>query len=118
MAKSSAKKAADERRQKSRKIVDEKREKNRAKNGSLRNISADLKGATFVILKNHASAPVKTEGLSPTSKGWNPAGNKFTEKSEMPKSKKTIVARIVREPDLGLFNHPKWTKNGTEFDQE
>ena len=48
----SVKTAADGRRQKRRKIIDEKTEKYRAKNGSLRNISTDLNGAVFVILKN------------------------------------------------------------------
>ena len=35
-----------------------KREKHSAKSGSLQNTSTDSKGATFVILKNHASAPI------------------------------------------------------------
>ena len=48
--------------------MDEKREKYRAKNGFLRNTSTDSKGTTFVILINHANAPVKEERLSPTSK--------------------------------------------------
>ena len=46
----SIKRAADERRQRSRKIIDEKREQNRAKNESLRSTSIESKGATFVIL--------------------------------------------------------------------
>ena len=54
----SIKKAADGRRQRSRKIIDKKREKYRAKNGSLRNTSMDLKGMTPVILINNVSAPV------------------------------------------------------------
>ena len=64
----SVKRTADERRQRDRKIADEKREKYMAKNGSLRNTSTDSKGTTFVILINHASAPVRTERLGPTSK--------------------------------------------------
>ena len=47
-----------------------KREKYMAKNESLRNALTDLKEATFVILNNHASAPVRKERLSPTSKAW------------------------------------------------
>ena len=53
----SVERAADGRRQRSREIINEKRGKNRAKNGSLRNTSTDLKGAAFVILINHTSAP-------------------------------------------------------------
>ena len=64
----SIKRAADGKRQRSRKIIDEEREKYRAKNGSLRNTSTDSKGTAFVILINHASAPIKKETLSLTSK--------------------------------------------------
>ena len=79
------KKAADGRRQRSQKIIDEEREKYRAKNGSLRNTSTDLKGTTFVILINHASAPIRKERLSPTSKTSREASrNKFVEKGGMP----------------------------------
>ena len=53
------KRAADERKQRSRKIIDEKGEKYSANNGSLRNTSTDSKGTTFVIWINHASAPIK-----------------------------------------------------------
>ena len=61
------------------------REKYRAKNGSLRNTSTDSKGATFVILVNHASAPLRKERLSPTSKARREASrNEFMEKSGMP----------------------------------
>ena len=38
------------------------------KNGFLRNTSTDSKEATFVILKNHASVPIRKERSSPTSK--------------------------------------------------
>ena len=81
----SIKRAADGRRQRSRKIIDEEREKYRAKNGSMRNISTDSKGATFVIVKNHASAPVRKERLNPTSKARREASrNQFVEKGRMP----------------------------------
>ena len=77
-----SKKAADRREQRSRKIINEEREKYRAKNGSLRNTS---KGTTFVILKNHRSAPVRKERLSPTSKARREASrNEFVEKGGMP----------------------------------
>ena len=41
------------------------------KSGSMGNASADSKGATFMILKNHASAPIRKERLRlmPTRKG-------------------------------------------------
>ena len=81
----SVKRAAEGRRQKSRKIIDEEREKYRAKNGSLRNTSTDSKGATFVILINQASAPIRTNRLSPTSKARREASrNDFMEKAGMP----------------------------------
>ena len=103
------KSAADGRRQRSRKIINEEREKYRAKNGSLRNTSTDSKGTTFVILTNHASAPIRKERLSPTSKARREASrNEFVEKSgsqtESKTFKKSIVARIVREPGLNLLN--------------
>ena len=45
----------------------------------------DLKEATFVILKNHPSAPIRKERLSPTSKARREVSqNNFVEKSGMP----------------------------------
>ena len=62
-----------------------KREKYRDKNGSLQNTLMDSKGAAFVILINLASAPVRKERLSPTSKARREASrNKFVEKGDMP----------------------------------
>ena len=73
------------RRQRGWKIIDEEREKYRAKNGSLRNTSTDSKRTTFVILMNHASAPMRKERLSPTSKARREASrNEFMEKGGMP----------------------------------
>ena len=68
-----------------------------------------IEGATFVILINHANAPIRKERLSPTSKATREAGrNKFLEKSgcqaESKAFEKAIVARIVRKPGLDLFN--------------
>ena len=81
----SIKRAADERRQRSKEIIDEKREKYTAKNGSLRKTSTDSIGTTFVILINHASAPIRKERLSPTSKAKREASrNKIVEKGGMP----------------------------------
>ena len=58
-----------------------KKEKNMAKNGSLRNTSTKSKGTTFVILINHASAPVRKERLKPTSIAkWEAIRNQFVEK--------------------------------------
>ena len=81
----SIKRAADGRKQRSREIIDEKKEKYRAKNGSLRNTSIDSKGATFVILINQKSAPIRRVRLSPTNKARRePSQNEFVEKGEMP----------------------------------
>ena len=78
----SVKRAADERKHRSRKIIDEEREKHRGKNEFLQNIS---KGTTFVTLKDHASAPIRKESLSPTSKGRREASrNEFMEKCGVP----------------------------------
>ena len=85
MARSSALKRAADGRQRSWEIIDKKREKYRAKNGSMRNTSTDSKGATFVILINHASAPIRNGRLSPTSKAKREASrNEFMEKGGMP----------------------------------
>ena len=68
-----------------------KREKYRAKNGSLRNTSTDSKQTTFVILINHASAPISKERLSPTSKArWEASRNEFMEKGGMPDRVKSL----------------------------
>ena len=66
--------------------MDEKREKNRSKNESLRNSSStDTKGATCLILKNHASGPVRKKRLSPASETKMEASrNKFVKKSGVP----------------------------------
>ena len=85
------------------------REKYRTKKGSFPNTSTDSKEMTFVILINHTSAPIRKERLSPTSKARREASrNKFVEKAgrqtESKAVKKLIVARIVREPGVGLFN--------------
>ena len=77
--------AADGRRQRSRKIINEEREKYRAKNGSLRNTTTDSKGTTFVILKDHRSAPIRKERFSLSSKARREASrNQFVEKGRMP----------------------------------
>ena len=73
----SIKRAADGR-QRSWKIIDEEIEKYWAKNVSLWNTTMDSKGTTFVIMKNHTSAPVRKERLSPTSKATKNANlNEF-----------------------------------------
>ena len=100
-------------------MIDEEREKYRAKNGSLRNTSMDSKGASFVILKNHASAPIRKERFSPTSKARREANrNEFMEKSGMPdrvKSFREINRREDRpraRPGLG-----KPIRNGLRNEQ-
>ena len=88
----SVKRAADRRRQTGRKIIDEEREKYRAKNGFLRNTSTDSKGTTFVILINHANAPIRKKRLSPTSKARREASrNEFMEKRRMPNRVKNFT---------------------------
>ena len=64
----SIKRTGDGRRQRGQKIINEEREKYGAKNGSLQNTSTHPKEATFVILKNPTSVPIRKERLSPTSK--------------------------------------------------
>ena len=78
----SIKEAADGSRLGRREIMNDKREKNRNKNESLRNSSStDTKGATCLILKNHASVPVRKKRLSPASKTKREASrNKFVKK--------------------------------------
>ena len=92
----SVKRAADGRRQRSREIIDKEREKYRD------NTSTDSKGTTFVILINHASAPIRKEKLSPTSKARRDASrNEFVEKGGMPDR-----VESVREIDSGQ-NRPR-----------
>ena len=106
----SVKRAADGRRQRGRVIISEEREKYRAKNGSLRNTSTDSKGAAFVILKNHTSAPITKKRLSPTSKARRePSRNEFMEKGGMPdrvKSFREIDRRQDRPRSLPGFVKP------------
>ena len=95
----SVKRAADGRRQRDRKIINEEREKYRAENGSLRNTSTDSKGAAFVILKNHRSAPVRKKRLSPSSKAKREASrNEFVKKGGMPDRVKSFT-EIDSRPD-------------------
>ena len=87
MARSSAQREqlAEEGREAGRSLMQEEREKHRAKNGSLRNTSTDSKGAAFVILKDHTSAPIRKKRLSPTSKARREASrNQFVVKGRMP----------------------------------
>ena len=88
----SVKRAADGRRQRGRKTINEEREQYTARNKSLRNTSTDSKGAAFVILINHASAPIRKERLSPTSKARKEASqNEFVEKDGMPDRVKSFT---------------------------
>ena len=81
----SIERSTDGRSQKSRKIIDEKRKKYRLNNGSLRNTATDSKGTTVMSLINHASAPIRKERLSPTSKARREASrNEFVEKGGLP----------------------------------
>ena len=115
----SVKKTADGRRQRSRKIINKEREKYRAKNESLRNTSTDSKGTTFVILINHASAPVRKERLNPTSKASREASrNKLVEIGGMPdrvKSFRDIDSRQDRPRARPGFVKP--IRNGPRKEQ-
>ena len=79
-----------------------KREKKyRAKNGFLQNTSTDSKGTTFMILKNHTSAPIRKKRLSPTSKARTEASrNEFVEKSRMPDKVKSFGEINSRQDHL------------------
>ena len=73
-----------------------------AENESLQNTSTDSKGTTFVILKDHTSAPIRKERLSPTSKARREASrNEFVEKSGMPDRVKSFREIDSRE------DHPR-----------
>ena len=70
----------------------------------------DSKGTTYVILKDHASAPVRKERLSPTSKAKREASrNEFVVKSGMPdrvKSFREIDSKQDRSRTRPLFVKP------------
>ena len=104
----SVERAANVRRQRSRRIINEKREKNWAKNGFLRNTSTDWKGATFVILINHTSAPIRKIRVQQAEQGGRPAEMSLWKRAgyqtELKAFEKSIVERIVLEPGLGLLN--------------
>ena len=100
----STKRAADGRRQRNREIIDEKGEKYTAKKGFLWNISMDSKGTTFVILINYASALIRKEGLSPTSKAMRETSqNEFMENGEVPDR-----AESFREVDSSEIRPRAW----------
>ena len=82
-------------------MINKEREKYRTKNGFSRNTSTDSKGTTFVILKDHRSAPNRKERLSPTSKARREASqNKFVEKGGMPDRVKSFREIDSREDRL------------------
>ena len=91
-----------------------------AKNGgSLRNTLTDSKGTTFVNLKNHTSALVRKERLSPTSKARTEASqSKFVEKGGVPdrvKSFREIDSRQDRPRARPGFVKP--IRNGLRKEQ-
>ena len=115
----SIKRAPNGRRQRYRKIINEEKEKYRAENGSLQNTSTDSKGAAFVILKNHTSAPIRKERWSPMSKARREASqNQFVKKSGMPdrvKSFREIDSRQNRPRARPRFVKP--IRNGLRKEQ-
>ena len=122
----SIKRAADERRQRSRKVIDKSTEKYRNKNRSLRNTSTDSKVTIFVILINHTITPIRKKRLSLTSKARKEANrNEFMEKGGVPdrvESLRDIDEESRQELSETLvwvwYTHPKWTEKGTGFDQK
>ena len=105
----SVKTAADGRSQKSRKMIDKKREKEQGQEHILVEHLDGLEKNDFVILINHASAPIRRERLSSTSKArreasrnesWRRAGCQIESKA----LEISMVERTVREPALGLLN--------------
>ena len=79
-------------------MINEEREKYRAKNKSLRNTSTNPKGAAFVILINHASAPIRKERLSQQAKqGGRPAEMSLWKKGEVPDRLKSFGEIDSRE---------------------
>ena len=79
--------------------------KNKAKNGSLSNISTDPKGATFLSLKKHKSVPVRRKRFSLSSKVQLLASqNKLEEKTEWKALEKLIKTKINGKPNYSLLN--------------
>ena len=109
------KRAADERRQRSREIIDEKKEKYRAKNGSLRNSSTDSKGTAFVILINEASAPIEKERLSPTSKELGSSEER--EEVESSEKDKPWRTKIMTSPQACVATEERECQTGRGCDQ-
>ena len=103
------KRVADGSSQRRREIVDEREISTEPTTNPCETSRQTRKGATFVILKNHASAPVRKERLSPTNKARRKEfQNKLLKtagcQAESKTLEKSIVSRIVRELDLRLLN--------------
>ena len=114
----SVKRTADGRRQRGRMIINEERKKYRARNGSLRNILTDSKRAIFAILKNHASAPVRKERLSQTSKAKREASrNEFVEKGGVPDRVKSFREINSRQDCPTRPGFVKPIRNGLKKEQ-
>ena len=110
----SVKRAPDGRRQRSQKFIDEEGEKYNAKNRSLWNTSTNSKGTTFVILKNHTSAPIRKEEARRKA-----SRNEFIEESSMSDTVKSFREIDSRQnPPRAWPGFVKWTEKGTEFDLE
>ena len=74
-------------------------------------------GTTFVILKNHASAPIRKERLSPTSKARREAiRKKFVEKGGMPDRVESFRGINSREDRPGA-RFVKPIRNGLSNEQ-
>ena len=78
---------------------------------------------TFLILKNHAIAPIRKERLSPTTKARREASqNKFVEKGEVPDRvesfREVISSKNRLRVRLVFVKHPKWNEKEIEFNRE
>ena len=105
----SVKRAANERRQRSREIIEEEREKSTGQRTDFCKTPQRTQEERLVTLINHTSVPIRKERLSPMSKvrrgptkmsSWKRTGCQTESKA----FEKSIVKRIVQDLGLGLLN--------------
>ena len=93
----SIKRIVDGRRHRSRKTINKERKVQDKKRILVEHLD-EFEKSDLVVLKNHASTPVKKEILSLPSKTRSEASrNKFIKKSQMPEKIKTFTEIIVTE---------------------
>ena len=76
-----------------------------------------------MISKNHVSAPIRKERLRPTSKARRRASEMSLStrvgcQTELKALEKSIVARIIREPGLGLLSSSEMDYEDKKFNRE